>query len=64
MLFERMTQIMPDYNDLDHMMFIDRGDDSIVNYIMQVNATRNALYRATYNILIRIFLLVMENLNK
>ena len=55
---------MPDYNDLDHMMFIDRGDDSVVNYIMQVNITRNALYRVTYNILIRIFLLVMENLNK
>lgn len=64
MLFERMTEIMPEYNELDKMLFIESGEDRIVNYLMQVSLVRNTIYRATYNMLIRVFLILIEKLSK
>lgn len=59
MLFERMTEIMPEYNELEKMIFIETGADRVANYLMQVSLVRNTIFRATYNMMIRIVLMVL-----
>ena len=58
MLFERMSEIMPEYNELDKMIFIETGADRVANYLMQVNLVRNTIFRVTYNMMIRTVLMV------
>jgi hypothetical protein len=62
MLFERITQTSNDYQ-IDRLPLISTSDQ-LANYLMQTNLTRNTLYRATYNVLLRILLATLEFLKK
>ena len=62
MLFDRITLSSNDYQ-IDRLPLISTSDQ-LANYVMQINLTRNTLYRATYNILLRVLLATLEFLKK
>jgi len=58
-----MINMLPEYNQVDKMIFID-DDKMSAHFIMQTALMRHTIYRATYNLLIRILFIVLEKIKK